>query len=67
MEMSSHQKFINELRSPVKRYTQMMKNRQSRKSNALQSDASAPEEEAELIRGLEAKFEELFGPLNNDD
>lgn len=64
MEMSSHQKFINELRSPVVRYNQMMRQRQN--TAAPQSAASVSEEESELMRELEAKFDELFGPIDDD-
>lgn len=64
MEMSSHQKFINELRSPVVRYNRMMQQR--RNTAAPQSAASVSEEESELMRELEARFDELFGPIDDN-
>ena len=67
MELSSHQKLINELRSPVERYIRMMQEQQRQKKDELQSAASVSEEESELMRELETKFDELFGPLNDDD
>lgn len=66
MKMSSHQKFINELRSPVARYNHMMQQRKRQKTTAPQSSASVSEEESEIMRELEAKFDELFGPIDDD-
>lgn len=66
MKMSRHQKFINELRAPVIRYNHMMQQRRHQKTTAPQSTASVSGEDSELMRELEAKFDELFGPIDDD-
>lgn len=65
MKMSPHQKFINELRAPVIRYNRMMQQRKRQKTTAPHSFVSESEDER-VMRELEAKFEDLFGPIDDD-
>lgn len=65
MKMSPHQKFINELRAPVIRYNRMMQQQKRQKAASLKSSATESEEDR-LMRELKAKYEDLFGPLDDD-
>lgn len=63
--MKSHMDFVNELRAPVKAYRRKERERQ-RKKAALNGSATTIETD-DLMKELEAKFDELFGPVSYDE
>lgn len=66
MELSAHKKFINALRSPMKKYNRITREKQRQKTGPPYVSASTSEMENDLMRELEAKFDELFGPLDDE-
>lgn len=54
MKKNLHQKFVNDIRIPTEEI-------QDTKNSDLELD------EEELMRQLEQKFDELFGPIDDDD
>lgn len=63
--ISKHQKFIKEIQAPLRQVK-----KETRKKIALFDDAEDDDDETfdiELQKELENKFDELFGPLVEDD
>lgn len=66
MELSAHKKFINVLRSPVKKYNRITHETRRQKARPQYVSASTSDAENDLMHELEATFNELFGPLDNE-
>ncbi len=64
--MTAHKKFLNELRSPVKKYERKISEQQRKKANIRQSYGTSDLRNNERMKELEAKFEELFGFTDDD-
>ena len=78
MKKTKHEAFLQELRTPVLRVeeaqcsrktSETIRNRSSRTSGsrAKRPDGSASGENGDLMAELEAKFDALFGNLDDDD
>lgn len=59
--MTTHRKFLNELRVPVRNYNKKMRRQHQRKTDMPQAEDTSIVDKDELMRELEAKFDELFG------
>ncbi|MBR6618337.1 MAG: hypothetical protein IKL00_10770 [Oscillospiraceae bacterium] len=58
-----HEEFLAEIRSPLKTKTETKESKL--KITPIEDDSSLVEEE--IQKALAAKFDELFGPLGNND
>lgn len=63
--MKSHMDFVNELRAPVGAYRR--KERELQRKKAVLNGAATTVETDDLAKELEAKFDELFGPISYDE
>lgn len=63
--MKSHMDFVNELRAPVRAYRR--KERELQRKKAVLNGAATTVETDDLAKELEAKFDELFGPISYDE
>lgn len=66
MELSAHKKFINVLRSPVKKYHRITHKTQRQETEARYVSASTSENVNDLMRELESTFNELFDSLDDE-
>ena len=62
--LTAHEKFLKELRAPMRRYeNSLLKKKTTKKTRSRLT----PDEEIELARELEKKFDELFGTANAEE
>lgn len=64
--MSAHEAFVKELRTPYRRYIRKLKAEQCRKIKKPLLSNVSPEAHAEIMKELEAKYDELFGTSDDD-
>lgn len=64
--MNAHKRFLNELRAPMKRYNRKMNDQRRRKAAMPQAESSSAMDSDELMKELEAKFDELFGTADDE-
>ena len=62
--LTAHEKFLKELRAPMRRYENSLLNKKTTKKTRSRL---TPDEEIELARELEKKFDELFGTANAEE
>ena len=61
MKISSHQKFVNELQAPIRRYERAQRKQQKRESDIAQGASPTIDDVTDLMRQIEEKFDEIFG------
>ena len=64
--MNAHKRFLNELRAPVKKYNRKMNDQRRIKTAMPQAESSSAMDSDELMKELEAKFDELFGTADDE-
>lgn len=78
MKKTKHEKFLQELRTPILNMEKAQRSCKAGESNktrfsgtgascSKQPEASASGENSDLMAELEAKFDALFGNLDDDD
>ena len=62
--LTAHEKFLKELRAPIRRYeSSLLKKRSTKKTRSRLT----PAEEVELAHDLERKFDELFEATGSEE
>lgn len=64
--MNAHKRFLDELRTPVRKYNRKMNDWRRRKADMPQTAGTSAINKDELMKELEAKFDELFGPEDDE-
>lgn len=78
MKKTKHEKFLQELRTPILNMEKAQRSRKASESNktrfsgtgascSKQTEASVSGENSDLMAELEAKFDALFGNLDDDE
>lgn len=64
--MNAHKKFLSELRAPVRKYNRKLNDQRRRKAAMPKSETEFTMDSDDLMKELEAKFEELFGTTDDE-
>lgn len=64
--MNAHKKFLSELRAPVRKYNRKMNDQRRKKAAIPKTETASSMDSDDLMKELEAKFDELFGTADDE-